>query len=326
MKRNALTLVVGIILLLIFFLLLFTFQVRQTEVAVVTTFAKPSADPIERPGLYFKWPAPIQRVYTFDKRIHNFEDEFDQTLTRDGNNLLASVYVGWTIQNPREFFNSFPTGTPEAAEPQLQSLVRTTKKAVLGRHDFSDFVNRDPKKVKFTEIEQEILSTIRQNVLSSKYGIAIEFIGIKRLGLPESVTQKVFDRMSAERQREVDRLKAEGEGDSYRIKSTADRDKSEILAKAENEAKKIRGEAEAQAQQSFSVFNQNPKFATFLLQVQALEKALGKSATLVVDPRTAPFNLLLQSTDVQPPSELEKTARPAGPALSSDGLEGKRAK
>ncbi|HEV8544628.1 MAG TPA: protease modulator HflC [Verrucomicrobiae bacterium] len=326
MKRNALTLVVGILLLLIFFLLLFTFQVRQTEVAVVTTFAKPSADPIEKPGLYFKWPAPIQRVYTFDKRIHNFEDEFDQTLTRDGYNLLASVYVGWTIQNPREFFNSFPTGTPEAAEPQLQSLVRTTKKAVLGRHDFTDFVNRDPKMVKFTEVEQEILNTIRQNVLATKYGVAVEFVGIKRLGLPESVTQKVFDRMTAERQREVDHLKALGEGDSYRIKSTADRDKSEILAKAENEAKKIRGEAEARAQQSFSVFNQNPEFAKFLLQVQALEKALGKSATLVVDPRTAPFNLLLQSTIVQPSPEPEKTARPTGPALSSDGGEGKVSK
>src|SRR3954467_1688473 len=188
MRRNALTLVVGIILLLIFFLLLFTFQVRQTEIAVVTTFAKPSAAPIDKPGLYFKWPAPIQRVYTFDKRIHNFEDEFDQTLTRDGNNLLASVYVGWTIQKPSQFFNSFPTGTPEAAEPQLQSLVRTTKKAVLGRHDFTDFVNRDPKKVKFTEVEQEILKTIRENV--DKYGISIEFVGIKRLGLPESVTQK----------------------------------------------------------------------------------------------------------------------------------------
>lgn len=42
MKRNPLTLVIGLVLILIFGLLLFTFQVRTTEVAVVTTFGKPT--------------------------------------------------------------------------------------------------------------------------------------------------------------------------------------------------------------------------------------------------------------------------------------------
>ena len=152
MKRNALTLVVGVILLLIFFLLLFTFQVRQTEIVVVTTFAKPSAKPIDKPGLYFKWPLPIQKVYRFDKRIHNFEDAYEQMLTADGHNLLASVYVGWTIEQPREFFNSFPAGTPAAAEPQLKSLVRSVKQAVIGQHPFTDFVSSNPQQVKFTQI------------------------------------------------------------------------------------------------------------------------------------------------------------------------------
>ena len=89
MKRNALTLVVGLILLVIFFLLLFTFQVRQTEVVVVTTFAKPSADPITKPGLYFKWPMPIQKVYRFDKRIHNFED--DNVLFQNSMQMMAEL-------------------------------------------------------------------------------------------------------------------------------------------------------------------------------------------------------------------------------------------
>ena len=114
MKKNTLTLVVGVILLAIFFLLLFTVQVRQTEVVVVTTFDKPTRY-IDQPGLYFKWPRPIQRVYEFDKRVQNFEDDFEETLTRDNYNLLAMVYVGWTIKDPRAFFNSFPAGTAEAA-------------------------------------------------------------------------------------------------------------------------------------------------------------------------------------------------------------------
>jgi len=54
MKRNILTIVIGAVLIVIFALLLFVFQVRQSEVAVVTTFGKPTAQPYDKPGAYFK--------------------------------------------------------------------------------------------------------------------------------------------------------------------------------------------------------------------------------------------------------------------------------
>jgi membrane protease subunit HflC len=295
MKRNALTLVVGIILLLIFFLLLFTFQVRQTEVVLVTTFAKPSAEPITQPGLYFKWPLPIQRVYRFDKRIHSLEDEFDQMLTADGNNILANVYVGWTIEKPLEFFQAFPAGTAAAAEPQLKGAVRLAKQAIIGKHSFSDFVSSDPKQVKFTQIEKEMLDNIRQAALD-RYGVSVKFVGIKRLGLPESVTQKVFDRMTQERQREIDRLRAEGDKEATGIRSAADLESSRILAKANGEATRIKGDADAKAAESFEVLKRNPDLAIFLLGMQALERSMNKNTTLTLDPRTPPFNLLLPET------------------------------
>jgi regulator of protease activity HflC (stomatin/prohibitin superfamily) len=40
MKRNLITLITAAVLLVIFVCMLFTFQVRQTEVAVVTTFGE----------------------------------------------------------------------------------------------------------------------------------------------------------------------------------------------------------------------------------------------------------------------------------------------
>src|SRR5204862_6804110 len=96
MRNNRLTLVVGVILVIVFFLLLFTFQVRQTEVVMVTTFGRPTR-PVREPGLKIKWPYPVQQVYRFDKRTQNFEDDFEETLTRDNYNLLTVVYVGWTL-------------------------------------------------------------------------------------------------------------------------------------------------------------------------------------------------------------------------------------
>ncbi|MGZ8938511.1 MAG: protease modulator HflC [Limisphaerales bacterium] len=310
MKRNALTLVVGVILLVIFFLLLFTFQVRQTEIVVLTTFAKPSAEPIDKPGLYFKWPLPIQKIYRFDKRIHNFEDAYEQMLTGDGHNLLASVYVGWTIDRPREFFNSFPAGTPAAAEPQLKSLVRSIKQAVIGQHPFSDFVSSDPKQVKFTEVEQEIFRSVQSSALTN-YGVKVQFVGIKQLGIPENVTAKVFDRMTAERQREIEKLKAMGEREAIGIRSAADRDRAEILAQAEKESSAIKGSADAEAAKHFGVFQQNQELAVFLMQLKALESTLGKGATLVVDPSISPFNLLVnENTNSFAPKQQNSTAQP----------------
>ena len=93
MKRNTLTLVIGALLVLIFFTLLFTFQVRETEVAVVTTFNNPGP-PTRKPGLYFKWPRPIQKVTKLDNRIHSFDGRFEQVLTKGGDPLLVMLYVG----------------------------------------------------------------------------------------------------------------------------------------------------------------------------------------------------------------------------------------
>ncbi|MDB6110953.1 MAG: hflC 3, partial [Pedosphaera sp.] len=73
MKSNALTITIGALLVLIFGLLLFVFQVRKTEIAVVTTFGKPTRTK-STPGAALKLPWPIQKVYKFDQRIQNFED------------------------------------------------------------------------------------------------------------------------------------------------------------------------------------------------------------------------------------------------------------
>jgi membrane protease subunit HflC len=290
MRNNRLTVTVGIILVVIFVLLLFTFQVRQTEVVVVTTFDKPTRYEKE-PGLKFKWPYPIQKLNRFDRRTQNFEDDFEETFTSDHYNLLAMVYVGWTIKEPEVFFNRFPAGTPEAAEPALRGLIRTAKNAVVGHHAFSDFISTDARQLKFAEIEQEMLAGI-QDEADKKYGIGIKFLGIKKLGLPESVTQKVFDRMTAERQRQVESLKAQGEAEAMRIRSAADLERDKVLSEADRKAKAIRGEADAEAANSFAVFKENPELAMFLLKIDALEQSLKTRSTLILDERTPPFDLL----------------------------------
>lgn len=301
MKRNSLTILVGALLILIFVLLLFTFQVRQTEIALVTTFDRPTRK-IETPGFQWKWPPPIQRVYKFDKRIQGFEqDKIEETLTKDAYNLVVQVYAGWAISKPDLFFSSFPAGTIEAAQPALEALIRGAKRAVISQHPFTDFVSKDQSQVKFPQIEQEMLQIMKDSALNN-YGIDIKFVGIKKLGLPESVTQKVFDRMIAERQKEIENLRSQGEAQATVIRSTADTERANIITKAEAESLEIRGQADAEAAKWYAVFEQSPQLAVFLLNLRALEVVSKEKTTLFLDDRTPPFNLLTRSLTNQVPA------------------------
>jgi membrane protease subunit HflC len=266
MKRNLLTIVIGAVLIVIFALLLFVFQVRQSEVAVVTTFGKPVRN-IAEPGAYFKWPWPIQKVYKFDQRVQNFEDKFSENLTADNNNLLTSVYVGWKISDAAAFFPKFAGGSVPAAQRMLESMLRSAKSAVIGKHPLSEFVNANPQDLKFDAIEGEIKSAVQAGLQTNQCGIEIEFLGIKKLGLPESVAQAVFTRMTSERQVLISKLQYAGEAEAQKIKSAADRQAAETIANADAAATRIRGEGEAEAAKTLPVFQQNPDLANFLLRI-----------------------------------------------------------
>lgn len=301
MKRNSLTVLVGALLLIIFVLLLFTFQVRQTEIALVTTFDKPSRY-IDTPG--FKWmlPPPIQRVYKFDKRIQTYDqDKIEETLTSDNFPLIVQVYMGWAISKPDLFFSSFPAGTVAAAQPVLDSLIRDAKLNIIARHPFSDFVSTDKSQLKFPQVEQQILQYIQASA-ATNYGINFKFVGIKKLALPESVTQKVFERMTAEREREIASLKSQGDKQASIIRNKADTEASAIRTKADAEATEIRGRAESEAAKSYAVFEQNPDLAIFLRELRALEEVTKEKTTLILDERTRPFDLLTHPVTNQLPS------------------------
>ncbi|MBM3838896.1 MAG: protease modulator HflC [Verrucomicrobia bacterium] len=290
MKRNTVTLVIGGLLILIFFVLLFTFQVRQTEVAVITTFGRPGA-PIREPGLYFKWPRPIQRVHKLDKRIHSFDSRLEQVLTKGGDPLMVMLYVGWQIKDPETFFASSRGGTVAEAEQKLGGLVESSKNQVVGNHPFSHFVSTDANELKFEEIEKEILEKVRPDA-EAKYGIEVQFIGIKKLSLPESVTEKVFARMQAERDKVIQTLKSEGERSATIIRSDADRDAAKIRADAEAKATALRSEADAEASKWLAVFSQNPELAVFLSKIKSLPEVLKEKSTLILDQRNPLLELL----------------------------------
>jgi membrane protease subunit HflC len=290
MKRNLNTIIIGALLLIIFALLLFVFQVRQSEVAILTTFGKPTARSYDQPGAYFKWPWPIQKVYKFDKRIQNFEDKFTEGYTADKFTLMTKVYVGWSITDPKVFYQKFHGGSVTEAENNLEGLLDSAKKAVVGKHDLTDFVSAGGTKL--DEIETNILASVQSQLQRNDYGLKIEFLGIKKIGLPESVTEAVFERMKSERAKYVSESQNKGEADAQNIRSFAERQAAGLLATANAEATHIKSLGEKAATESLLVFQQNPQLAGFLLRLDALELSTKERTTLIFDQHTPPFDVL----------------------------------
>jgi modulator of FtsH protease HflC len=293
MKRKPLTLAIAIVLLIIFALMLFVYQVRPSQAAVVTFFGRVSrVETNAGPGL--RLPYPIEQVFTLDQRIQNFEGKgkFEEIKLHDQNIVLLSVYVGYRISDPTNFFIKFQNGSISEAEKSLDEVVRSSKNEVAGRHDFSDFISTDPQQMKFPQIEKEILDEVQKRVNDLNYGVEIKFIQIQKIGLPESVTQNVFDRMTSERSYYITNVQSEGELASTKIRSAADSAAAKLLYDADAQAFAIRGEGEAQMMKSLAVLQQNPDLATFNMEIAAMEQFLKKKTTLVLDLSTSPLQWL----------------------------------
>jgi membrane protease subunit HflC len=306
MRRTPTVLIAGIVIVVLL-LYAFAFQVRFTETAVVTRFEKP-VDREVAPGLNFRrWPWPIERVHTYDRRLRAYETQFTQLSTQDQKTLTVTAFATWGISRAAQFLKA--VGREEAAADKIGDLLKNSVSKVFKRHPLSDLINTDPARIRYREIEEEIRAAVKDDALNS-YGIEVADVGIARLGLPEKNTQAVADRMKAERKAVSDRLEAEGDAEAKRITETAQAVVSKILERARSYAKTIEGQGEAQAARYYKVFEENLELATMLKQFETLVRIMNSGeSTVVLDAHEiTPFNLLPER-----PAGGEPSSRPPSP-------------
>jgi membrane protease subunit HflC len=297
MKRSPLTILIAALLIVIFGAMLFIFQVRQSEVAVVTVFDRLAPDGVQtNPGPHWQWPWPIAKVYKLDQRLHSMEDNSDSCLLHDDKIVLLLTYTGWRISDPANFFKKFQDGSIVAAEDKLKEIVRSCKSAVAGNHNFSDFVSADPSQIKFTNIESEILATVRQKVTDDGYGIDVRFVQIKNIELPTSVSETVFARMKSERAKLASVIQSDATNRTLAIRGDANSHASTLLGEADARALEIRGQGELQIVEALQVMNGDPAFAKFLMSLDALAEIGKNQSTWIVNPDTRGMELLKYPT------------------------------
>ncbi len=289
MKNIAIPILIALIgIVMVVYLV--TFQVRETESGFVTRFGKPVRE-VTRPGLYFKWPTPVEQVHKFDSRMRVLEAaQLAETTTRGNIPIIVNTYVVWRVAEPLKFLNAVKT--EGNAESKLRNHINDTQNRIIGQHSFGEFVNSDPTKIQFDQIQEEMLADLKGPVLA-EYGIEIKTLGIKQLKVSEDVTKKVFERMTAERQGRTDAITSEGEAMAIQIRADANKKRDVLLDAAEGRAKEIRGQGDADAARYYEMLKEDPQLAMFLRNLETLKEILRERATILIPTGAEPFKLLM---------------------------------
>jgi membrane protease subunit HflC len=284
------TILLGVVIAVVFLIAIFSYQLKSTEYAVISTLGNVKLE--TEAGLHFRLPYPIQEIFYYDNRDRCFEGSvgrIEETYTKDEQNIIVGIYVKYQIVNPVTLFKS--NKNIAEAEEALNSLMRNDKNRIVGKYNFSQFINTNPKEMKINDIENDIKDLLEDTALN-QYGLKIKSVGITNLGLPETVTADVIKRMKAEREEAAQAFLSEGDTKAKKIKDQANADKQNILSIAKAKAKTIKAEGDAKAAEFYAVFNQEPELAIFLKKLESLKKIAKSRTTLVLDTDTAPFNLL----------------------------------
>ena len=259
--------------------------VDETEQIVILQFGKPVRT-IKDPGLNFKLPAPIQISSSFEKRLLEYDVPPEEILSRDKKSLIIDNYVRWRITDPLLFLQT--VRAVPTAKTRLDDIVYSELRQELGTHDMVEII---------TETRELIMDkvTIASNEETSKYGIEVIDVRIRRVDLPRENEASIYARMEAERKRQANKFRSEGEEEAQKIRAATDRDKTVIMAEAYKKAQIIRGEGEAEALDIYaSSFSKDTEFYEFLRTLETYEKVIDKKTTLVLPGDSKLFKMLTQ--------------------------------
>lgn len=282
--RNLGTLVVGVIVALIVgSLCVYTVDERQDalvfqlgEVVKVT----------KEPGLYFKLPL-IQNVRYFDTRILTFDTpDPERFLTSEKKNVLVDYFVKWRIIDPKQYYISV-AGDELRAQTRLQQTINDGLRAEFGKRTVHEVVSGERDKI--MQIQQE-----RADQDARKIGIQVVDVRLKRVDLPQEVSDAVYRRMEAERKRVANELRATGAAEAERIRAEADKQREVIIAEAYRQAQQIKGEGDAKAAAIYArAFERDPEFYAFYRSMEAYRQSLkNKSDLLLLEPNSDFFKYL----------------------------------
>jgi modulator of FtsH protease HflC len=256
---------------------------HEDEMKIVLVFGNPFSVRKD-PGVSLRVPF-ASNVLTFDKRFQYLNAEPLPMQTRDAQQPVIDHYVVWRIQDPLQFFRSFPEGMAQASK-QVDRVTRSDVREEVGKRTFEEVV---------TTARNDVMSAITQSSATelARFGIEVREVRITRTELPKNIEENVYARMRTERERLARKFRAEGDEQGRRVRAEADRNARVTVADATRQASELRGEGDAEAARIYAEAHATaPEFYGFVRRLEAYKKTVGENTTLVVPPENGFFDLL----------------------------------
>jgi membrane protease subunit HflC len=286
MPGRILTILVGTIVA-VWLLTSTVFQVQETDLAIKFRFGEIVKSDYE-PGLHFMIPV-VNSVRKFDRRVLTRNYPAEKFLTSEGKRLNVDFYVKWRVSDVGQYYQA-TGGDEEVAAARLAEIVKDGLKGVIAKRTIQLVVAAER-----AEFIGEILQLAGEPV--SQLGLTLVDVRVKRIDLPDEVSESVFNRMRQDFLRVASQLRAEGDEQSQRIRAEAERARTEALAIGNRDAEKIRGEGDAKAAETYArMYQRYPEFYSFHRSLQAYRRSIGQpNDVLVIAPDGEFFKYLKQS-------------------------------
>ena len=184
------------------------YVVVESQQGVLTHFGRISP-PVKEPGLHFKFPRPISKVYKVDRRLRPLTNLSQELITEDQKNVLVDGYLLWRVADPVRYVEAIRTEANAVA--RLSDLYRSSVGIVVSNKSRDAFVSLGLEHEDITAVSGELLDRVKP-VAAADYGIDVVKAGIVEYTLPAENRPSVIRRMISERARIAARYRSEGQG------------------------------------------------------------------------------------------------------------------
>jgi len=233
---------------------------------------------IAGPGLHWKMPI-ITQVALFDIRLQTLDIKSSRIVTAEQKDVIVDYYVKWRIANPMLYYTR-TSGSSATADKLLEQQLNDGLRAQFGRRSISEVVSDD---------RTTIMDSLSQQANSNaqRLGIQVVDVRIKRIDLPPEVSNAVFERMRAERERVAMEHRSTGKANAEAIRANADANATVTIATAKQAAATLRSQGDAQAAKIYAdAYSQDPAFFAFYRSLMAYKKVFNdrESNVLILRP------------------------------------------
>lgn len=275
MRKAKKILILPLLIILLIVMLNAVYTVQENEYAYITRFSK-YMGMRDSAGVAFKVPI-LDNVIKIPKYRMEYDIPPSDVLTGDKKTLVVDNFAVWKIDDPLTFMRS--VGSVREMENRIDASVYNAVKNILGTMEQTDIINSDKGSVDI--VNQKITDAV--NIQLKNYGVSIIAAEIKRLDLPGSNEEAVYNRMISERKQMAESYLAEGKLEANKLRNETDKEVSIVLSKADAEAEKLRGEGEAEYMRILSEAYSTPErqdYYQFVRNLDALEKSLDGDKTI----------------------------------------------